>query len=94
MLAQGMRLEEIGFGVDRIVVDRTGLSGYFDLELEYTPDQLPPAGAELPRDLPPIPRDGPSIFTALQEQLGLKLQPSTASVDVLVIDSVTAPTPD
>jgi uncharacterized protein (TIGR03435 family) len=94
VMAQGMRLEEIGFAVERIIVDRTGLSGYFDLELEYTPDQLPPAVADLPRDLPPIPRDGPSIFTALQEQLGLKLQPSTAPLDVLVIDSVASPTPD
>ena len=94
VMARGMLLAEIGFGVDRMVMDRTGLSGYFDVELEYTPEQLPRAGAELPKDLPPIPRDGPSIFTALQEQLGLKLQPSTAVVDVLVIDSVATPRPD
>ena len=65
-----------------------------DVDLEYTPDQQPRAGGELPPNLPPIPQDGPSIFSALQEQLGLKLRPSTAVVDLLVIDSVTTPAPD
>ena len=77
------------------VVDRTGLPGNFDLEVTFTPDQLPqgppPAGAP---PQPSIDPNGPSIFTALQEQLGLKLESTRGPVDVLVIDSVAQPTPD
>jgi uncharacterized protein (TIGR03435 family) len=47
-----------------------------------------------PDDLPPVDPNGPSIFTALQEQLGLKLESTTGRVDVLVIDSVEDPTPN
>jgi uncharacterized protein (TIGR03435 family) len=71
--------------VNRVVLDRTGLTGNFDLDLEWTPD----AGANaLPTD------SGPSIFTALQEQLGLKLDSTKGPVDVLVIDGVKQPTSD
>jgi uncharacterized protein (TIGR03435 family) len=80
---------------DRLVVDRTGLSGQFDLTLSYTPDQMPsqgpPPGAP---PLPPIDPNGPSIFTALQEQLGLKLESTKGPVDVLVIDHVEHPSED
>ena len=68
--------------VDRVVVDRTGLSGGFDLTLEWTPDELVAASS------------GASIFTALQEQLGLKLEPTRGPVEVIVIDHVEWPTPD
>ena len=81
--------------VQRIVVDRTGLTGNFDLDLTWTPDQMPqgqrPPGAPEP---PPIDPNGPSLFTALQEQLGLKLESTRGDVDVLVIDHVEAPKPD
>lgn len=82
--------------VQRVVIDRTGLPGNFDLEMTFTPDQMPqggppPAGAP---PLPPIDPNGPSIFTALQEQLGLKLESTRGPVNVLVIDSVQQPTPD
>lgn len=81
--------------VQRIVVDRTGLTGNFDLDLTWTPDQMPqgppPPGAP---PLPPIDPNGPSIFTALQEQLGLKLDSQRGPVDVLVIDHVEQPSPD
>ena len=71
--------------VNRVVLDRTGLTGNFDLDLEWTPD----AGANaLPTE------SGPSIFTALQEQLGLKLDSTKGPVDVLVIDGVKQPTSD
>ena len=93
-MARGMLLRDIGFGVDRIVLDRTGLNGHFDVDLEFTPDQMPRLGAELPPDLPPIPANGPSVFTALQEQLGLKLQAGMALIDVLIIDSVALPMTD
>jgi uncharacterized protein (TIGR03435 family) len=76
----------------RLVIDRTGLTGTWDLDVKYTPDksQIPP-GVE-----PPVPIDwnGPSLFTALEEQLGLKLRPARGPVEVLVIDSVQQPTPN
>jgi uncharacterized protein (TIGR03435 family) len=83
--------------VERIVLDRTGLDGNFDLTLTWTPDQIqglggpPPPGAPA---FPPIDPNGPSVFTALQEQLGLKLESERGPVDVLVIDHVERPTPD
>jgi uncharacterized protein (TIGR03435 family) len=82
-----------------IVVDKTGLSGTYDLELLYAPDPgISPTG----RDLPPRPggpppvadSDAPSIFAAVQEQLGLKLEPTKGPVDVLVIDGAEKPTQD
>ncbi len=86
--------------VQRNVVDRTGLSGNFDIHLKWTPDQLPPRPAGLPADQPVrmngvvIDPNGPSIFTALQEQLGLKLEPARGPVEVLVIDHVERPVAD
>jgi uncharacterized protein (TIGR03435 family) len=81
--------------VQRVVVDRTGLSGNFDFDLTWTPDQIPqgppPAGAP---PLPPIDPNGPSLSTAVQEQLGLKLDSARGPVDALVIDHVEPPTPD
>ena len=78
--------------VQRVVVDQTGLTGNFDLELTFTPDQMgqgtPPPGAPPPAVDP----NGPSIFTALQEQLGLKLDSQRGPVDVLVIDRAERPT--
>jgi uncharacterized protein (TIGR03435 family) len=78
----------------RVVIDKTGLPGYYDISLNYTPtpDQLlqgqPPPGAPPPQ----IDPDGPSLFTALQEQLGLKLQDQRGPVEILVIDSIDRPT--
>ena len=86
----------LGDAVGRPVVDRTGLTGNFDVELRFTPDQLPQAGA-LPPGAPappPIDPNGPTIFTALQEQLGLKLENARGRVEMLVIESVAPPTPD
>jgi uncharacterized protein (TIGR03435 family) len=68
-------------GTGRNVVDKTGLAGSYDLELEFTPDQSPDT-------------TGPSLFTAMQEQLGLKLDSQRAPVEVLVIDRLEKPTPD
>ena len=83
--------------VNRTVVDRTGLSGSFDLELSWTPDQLPQGRGDRPPGAPPLPPidpNGPSIFTAVQEQLGLKLDSQRGPVEVLVIDGVEQPTED
>jgi bla regulator protein blaR1 len=73
--------------VGRIVDDRTGLSGAFDIELSFTP--APPPSLDNANTGTPLP--GPSIFTALQEQLGLKLEAATGPVDVLVIERVEPP---
>jgi uncharacterized protein (TIGR03435 family) len=76
--------------IGRTVVDKTGLAGNYDANLTWTPDQMPqrPPGAPEP---PPIDPNGPSIFTAVQEQLGLKLDSQKGPVAVLVIDRVERP---
>lgn len=83
---------------DRVVVDRTGLTGSYDVLLEWAPDPRPFAtAADLPPGLPappPPPSGGPSIFTAIQEQLGLRLQSDKGPVDVLMIDRVERPSED
>jgi uncharacterized protein (TIGR03435 family) len=83
--------------VSRTVVDQTGLTGAFDLDLQWTPDQMPQGRGDPPPGAPPLPAidpNGPSIFTAVQEQLGLKLESTKGPVDVLVIDRVEHPTED
>jgi bla regulator protein blaR1 len=86
----------LGSMLNRPIYDRTNLTGTFDIQLEYTPDQMPqiPPGVTLPPGLTLPSPDGPSLNTALQEQLGLKLDATRGPVDVLVIDSVEQPTPD
>jgi len=74
--------------VGRIVIDKTGLTGPYDFEMSWTPDQPRPATDGAPAPDP----GGGSLFTALQEQLGLKLTGGRGLVDVLVIDSVSQPT--
>ncbi len=77
----------------RVVVDRTGLAGNWEFDLTFTPDQTQlPAGAPPGAQLPSIDPTGPSLFTALEEQLGLKLQATRGPVEVLVIDRVEQPT--
>jgi len=75
----------------RSVVDRTGLQGSFDLELTFSIEGLNVANRPLPPAGSP---EGPAVFTALEEQLGLRLAPARARVDVFVIDAVERPTPD
>jgi uncharacterized protein (TIGR03435 family) len=79
-------------GLHRVVVNQTHLTGTFDLELQWAELAFlfPPQAN--PND-PPL-SDGPSLFTAIQEQLGLKLESTTGPVDVLVIDHVNRPLPD
>jgi uncharacterized protein (TIGR03435 family) len=77
--------------VDRVVTDSTGLAGRFDLELNWTPAPGEWVAPPLPDSAAAAPVDGPSIFTAVQEQLGLKLQSQTGPVDTLVIDHVERP---
>jgi uncharacterized protein (TIGR03435 family) len=87
----GQILQFLSPVVNRVVVDRTGLNGRFDLDLEWTPDQLRDfkGSADLPPGTLPqingVPFDpgGPSVFTALQEQLGLKLESTRGPVKSL-----------
>jgi len=81
----------------RPVVDRTGLTGRFDIKLQWTPDPgqsltplggAPPPGVQAP---PPPDPNGPSIFTAVQEQLGLRLESQKGPVEMIVIDRVEKP---
>jgi uncharacterized protein (TIGR03435 family) len=77
----------------RPVVDKTGLTGGFDVDLTWTPEQGP-LGPEGTAAAGPPSSDGVSLFTAVQEQLGLKLDARSGPVDVLVIDSVQRPVVD
>jgi uncharacterized protein (TIGR03435 family) len=67
--------------VGRAVVDRTGLAGNWSFELTYAPEPSPDS-------------DAPSLFTAIQEELGLRLEPTKGPVEVLVVESVQRPIPD
>jgi uncharacterized protein (TIGR03435 family) len=77
---------------ERLVIDKTGLAGRFAFTLAWTPDRIPTEAP--PPGIPPIDPNGPSLFTALQEQLGLKLEATKGPVEVLVIDRVEHPTED
>jgi bla regulator protein BlaR1 len=96
--AQGAKLEVvaflIGLTLDRPVVDKTGLTGSYDLHMEFGRDQTtlplpPPPPGVVPTE--PLDPSGPSIFTAIQEQLGLKLEPTKGPREFLVIDRVERP---
>ena len=76
--------EFLSFRLDRPVLDATGLSGAFEFTLDWTVDTVEPAGA---KDA----ASGPSIFTAVQEQLGLKLDARKGAVEILVIDHAEKP---
>ncbi len=82
---------------DRPVVDKTGLTGYYDLALPSSalqpPPPPPPPMASQPLDAPspPLELEGESIFTALPEALGLRLEPAKGQVETLVIDHVERP---
>jgi uncharacterized protein (TIGR03435 family) len=73
--------EELSLITGRVVVDKTNLADRYDLKLEWTAD-----------DAPAPDNSAPSLFTAVQEQLGLKLEPAKEAAPVLVIDHVDPPT--
>jgi uncharacterized protein (TIGR03435 family) len=94
---RGMTLDEFASGIStrpdlqRVVRNRTSLSGKFDVDLDYTPD----TPVQQDQAAPGSTRDGDvGLSTALREQLGLKLENATGPVDVLVIDHADRPTPD
>jgi uncharacterized protein (TIGR03435 family) len=89
---------QLSYALGRPVIDKTGLSGEFDFALEWAPEPGEdggPSTAGLPPragDQPPSAADGPSIFTAIPEQLGLRLKSARGPVEVVVIDDVRMPT--
>lgn len=83
----------LGRSVDRKIVDKTGLSGLFDFSLEFAPDMGPGSQRDSSASASDSPAP-PSLFTALEEQLGLKLEATKGPVDVLVIDHAEEPSPN
>jgi uncharacterized protein (TIGR03435 family) len=88
-------LSQLGLGL--VIVDKTGLTAKYDFTLQWTPDQGTPRfkgtdGSPQPAGSSPLADSfGPSLFTAMEEQLGLKLEKQKGPVDVLVIDHIEKP---
>ena len=70
----------------RPVVDKTGLTGWYDFTLRWTSDDSSPGAAPVDPNA-----QWPSLFTALEEQLGLKLTPEKQPIDIIVVESVEMP---
>jgi uncharacterized protein (TIGR03435 family) len=81
--------------MNRTIIDKTGLTGLYDIDLNWTPDpgqRIGPRGPLPPGiELPTVDPLGPTIFTALQDQLGLRMQSTRGPVTVLVIDNANKP---
>ncbi len=75
--------------LDRPVVDQTGLTGRYDFDLEWAPDETQFGG-----EIPPAPADAQAapLFTAIQQQLGLRLEATRGAVEALVVDKADHPT--
>jgi len=97
LTGRGIRLETLthsltGWVTDhREVKDQTGLTGRFDVDLEWTPESAPLVAPDGP-PVPAIDPNGVSLFTAVQEQLGLKLEPIRDMIDLVVVESASQPT--
>lgn len=87
-IVRALGSESLLGGSERIVVDKTGLAGDFDIDMQWVVQTLDSAPGDAETG------QGVSFFTALQEQAGLKLVPVRDIVDVLVIDSIDRPTPN
>jgi uncharacterized protein (TIGR03435 family) len=94
LMAAGVRMADLARNLERpaerIVVDKTGLDGWWDVDLTYRFEGAVPPGVPPPDNAP----DTPSLFAAVQEQLGLKLDPQTAPVEMLVVASAAMPAED
>jgi uncharacterized protein (TIGR03435 family) len=90
----------LGGDLDRIVVNRTGIAGKYDYRLEFSADDTTaglnrlrgPDGPVVQPASPADPAGGPSIFTAIQEQLGLKLESGNGPREFLVVERAERPT--
>jgi uncharacterized protein (TIGR03435 family) len=83
-----MLAQTLSDATGRKVIDKTGLAGNYNFKLDWTPDpgqMAPPPGGEGGPALPPPDPNGPSIFTAVQEQLGLRLESAKGPVEMIVI---------
>ena len=83
----------------RQVIDETGLSGGYNIDLQYTPEALSAAALAARGGAPPplaaqVDPNGPDLFTAMQEQLGLKLEGRKMALEVMVVDDIQPPTED
>jgi uncharacterized protein (TIGR03435 family) len=98
MSVGGMPIEQLARAlspmVGRIVLDKTGLTGNYSYEFTYSPEQIAGLPPLLNGEAVAVDPNTPSIFTALQEQLGLKLDSERGPVGVLVVDSAEQPTAD
>ena len=81
----------LNLALDRPTVDRTGILGRFHLHVEFSPDEATPRLLGIPGGGTDDPAGAPSIFTAMQEQLGLKLVPAKGPAEFLVVDHVERP---
>jgi uncharacterized protein (TIGR03435 family) len=80
-------LSMLSLGLGRPLVDKTELTGRYDVTIEWARDPKPSANPDAPLPAPA----GPTIVDALRDQLGLKLEPSKASLPVIVVDKVERP---
>ena len=85
-------IRQLALILDRPVLDKTGFTGEFDLNLSFTPDEATDGISGLDWTDGPTDPNLPNIFAALEEQLGLKLVPAKGPVEVLVIDHAERPT--
>ena len=97
LLGAGLGMSQLAAALVRLtgreVVNRTNLDGPFDWDLEFRPELTQPIANE-PLTASDALNDRPSIFTALQEQLGLRLESTTGAVDVLIVDAISVPATD
>jgi uncharacterized protein (TIGR03435 family) len=85
----------LGPQVQRVVVDKTGLTGLYDFDLQFRPDPLGDSGVPgVPVRMLLVGNDVPSLMTAIQDQLGLKLQAARGAVEYVVIESIERPSED
>lgn len=96
LTAGNMTMEEFAMGLqgnvlDRPVIDRTGLSKRFDFTLDWTPDEFQASGLGAKTPAPDSGATFPNLFTAVREQLGLKLESTKGAVEILIIDRVEKP---
>ena len=82
-------LNSLKAATGRDVIDKTGLTGKYDIDLHWTPEPVAASPDSAPLDVA-----GPTIFTALEEQLGLKLEPTKGDVKTLIIEHIEPPTPN
>ena len=103
LIGRGMPMEQLAlsmanfYGIGRLVVDRTGLTGRFDMDMEWAPltQFRQPGNLDPPPDFADRAVNNlPTLFVALKEQLGLSLEPGRGPVRALVIERVERPTPD